>query len=274
MLNKQPVWVTVLRVVLCVIFCVFALLPIYAALIVALTPYSNMLEAQLFPHYFEVQNFVDAFKSIGLNVLNSFFYATCATIITTAISVPAAYAIARYRFKLRRATLFVLLLTQMMAGIVVLPTLYKMFHTLGILNSRASLILVYSAFNLALVVTIHHGYFQTLPGELDEAASIDGCNYLQLLLKIIFPISGPGIAVGAIFVFINTYNEFVIPLFLLSDAGSYPLTLKIYSMLSDTTIRWHIMAASSLIGIVPPVAIFVFFQKYIIQGVTSGAVKG
>lgn len=274
MLNKQPVWVTVLRVVLCVIFCVFALLPIYAALIVALTPYSNMLEAQLFPHYFELQNFVDAFKSIGVNVLNSFFYATCATILTTAISVPAAYAIARYRFKLRRATLFVLLLTQMMAGIVVLPTLYKMFHTLGILNSRASLILVYSAFNLALVVTIHHGYFQTLPSELDEAASIDGCNYIQLLLRIIFPISGPGIAVGAIFVFINTYNEFVIPLFLLSDAGSYPLTLKIYSMLSDTTIRWHIMAASSLIGIVPPVAIFVFFQKYIIQGVTSGAVKG
>ena len=79
---------------------------------------------------------------------------------------------------------------------------------------------------------------------------------------------------GAIFVFINSYNEFVVPLFLLSDANKYPLTLVVYSLLSDTTIRWHIMAAASLIGIIPPVVIFTFFQKYIIQGVTSGAVKG
>ena len=274
MANKIPRPLRILRVVLCVIFCGFALIPIYAALIVALTPYAHMLEAQLFPHYFAIENFGEAFISISRNVLNSFFYAASATVLTTLVSVPAAYALARYKFKLRRTVLFALLLTQMMAGIVVLPTLYKMFHNLGILNNRASLILVYSAFNLALVVTIHHGYFQTLPADLDEAASIDGCNYIQLLSRIIFPISGPGIAVGAIFVFVNTYNEFVIPLFLLSNAAHYPLTLKIYSMISDTTIRWHIMAAASLIGIIPPVAIFTFFQKYIIQGVTSGAVKG
>ncbi|HWR22201.1 MAG TPA: carbohydrate ABC transporter permease, partial [Feifaniaceae bacterium] len=151
---------------------------------------------------------------------------------------------------------------------------YKTFNALGILNSPVSLILVYSAVNLPLVITIHHGYFSTLPGEIDEAAAIDGCNYLQTLLRIIFPISGPGIAVGAIFVFINSYNEFVIPLFLLSDAKQYPLTLTVYSLLTDTTIRWHIMAAASIIGIIPPVAIFTFFQKYIIKGATSGAVKG
>jgi ABC-type glycerol-3-phosphate transport system permease component len=128
--------------------------------------------------------------------------------------------------------------------------------------------------NLALVVTIHHGYFAALPASLDEAAEIDGCNYVQLLIRIIFPISGPGIAVGAIFVFVNTYNEFVVPLFLLSDASKYPLTLTVYSLLTDTTIRWHVMAAASIIGIIPPVAIFTIFQKYIISGVTSGAVKG
>ena len=85
---------------------------------------------------------------------------------------------------------------------------------------------------------------------------------------------GPGFAVGAIFVIVNSYKDLEIPLFLLSNANHYPLTLKIYSMLSDTTIRWHIMAAASLIGILPPVALFTFFQKYIIQGVTTGAVKG
>lgn len=262
------------RFVICVVLCIFALLPVYAALIVALTPYSNMLEAQLYPKYFEIGNFLEGFVSISKNVLNSFIYAALATLLTTIIAVPSAYVLARYRFKGRKATSFVLMLTQMMAGIVVLPTLYKMLNALEMLNSRVVLIVVYSAFNLALVVTILQGYFATLPGSLDEAAAIDGCNYLQILLRIILPVSGPGIAVGAIFVFVNTYNEFVIPLFLLSNAEHYPLTLKIYSMLSDTTIRWHIMAAASLIGIVPPVAIFTFFQKYIIQGVTSGAVKG
>lgn len=264
----------VFRVVLCVIFCVFALLPVYAAVIVALTPYANMLEAQLYPHYFEIANFAEAFMSIGRNVFNSFFYACCATLVTTCFAVPAAYVLAKYRFRGRKAVSFALMLTQMMAGIVVLPTLYKMLNTLGLLNNRIILILVYSAFNMALVTTILKGYFETLPAGLDEAAAIDGCNYLDILTRIILPISGPGIAVGAIFVFVNTYNEFVIPLFLLADAKHYPLTLKIYSMLSDTTIRWHIMAASSIIGILPPVALFTFFQKYIIEGVTSGAVKG
>lgn len=273
-MGKVSLRFKIFRAVLCVILCVFALLPIYAALIVALTPYSNMLQAQLFPHFFEISNFGEAFVSIYRNVLNSFFYASCATIFTTLVAIPAAYVLARYRFRGRRAASFSLMLTQMIAGIVVLPTLYKMLNGMNLLNSRIVLIVVYSAFNMALVVTILQGYFAALPQGLDEAAAIDGCNYMDILTRIIVPISGPGIAVGAIFVFVNTYNEFVIPLFLLSDANYYPLTLKIYSMLSDTTIRWHIMAAASLIGILPPVAIFTVFQRYIIQGVTTGAVKG
>ena len=273
-MNNKSIVGKIVRIILCIIFCLFAVIPIYEALIVSLTPYSNLLEAQLVPHHFEISNFASAFKLIFSNVLNSFFYACSATVLTTLISVPAAYVLSRYRFKMRQAMLFILLMSQMMAGIVILPTLYKMFQSLGLLNSRFSLITVLTGINLALVVTILHGYFSTLPAELEEAAALDGCSYIQLLVRVIFPISGPGIAVGAIFVFINSYNEFVVPLFLLSDASKYPLTLVVYSLLSDTTIRWHIMAAASLIGIIPPVAIFTFFQKYIIQGVTSGAVKG
>lgn len=264
----------IVRTVLSVIFCLFAIIPIYMAVIIALTPYANMLEAQLWPHYHEFSNFLDAFGLIAHNIFNSFLYAAAATVLTTLISVPAAYALARYPFRGRTAVSFVLLLSQMIAGIVILPTLYQMFNELGLLDSSLTVVIVYTGVNLALVVTIHQGYFSTLPQSLEEAAALDGCNYAQLLTRIILPISGPGIAVGAIFVFVNSYNEFVIPLFLLSDAGKYPLTLTVYSLLSDTTIRWHIVGAASLIGIIPPVVIFTFFQKYIIQGVTAGAVKG
>ncbi|EOS79653.1 hypothetical protein C817_02425 [Dorea sp. 5-2] len=273
-MKRKKILGKTLTFVLSVLFCVFALLPIYTAAIIALTPYSNLLEPQLFPHYFEWQNFVDAFVLMRSKLLNSFIYAASATVLTTVISVPAAFALARYQFKLRRFIRFMLLLTQMMAGIVILPALYRMFHTLGMLDSPFVLIIVYTAVNQALVVTIHYGYFASLPKELDEAAAIDGCNYLQLLTRVIIPISGAGIAVGAIFVFVNCYNEFVIPLFLLSNVNDYPLTLTVYSLLSDTTIRWHIMAATSIIGIIPPVLIFTLFQNYIIKGVTSGAVKG
>lgn len=274
MLNKETVPGKIVRVVLSVIFCLFAIIPIYMAVIIALTPYGNMLEAQLWPHYLEFSNFAEAFALIGPNIFNSFLYACGATVLTTLISVPAAYALARYPFRGRRLVSFALLLSQMIAGIVILPTLYQKLNQMGMLDSSFTLVIVYTGVNLALVVTIHQGYFATLPQSLEEAAALDGCNYLQLLTRIILPISGPGIAVGAIFVFVNAYNEFVIPLFLLSDSGKYPLTLTVYSLLSDTTIRWHIVAATSLIGIIPPVLIFTFFQKYIIQGVTSGAVKG
>ena len=222
-MSKPSAAFKVIRGVLCAIFCVFALLPVYAALIVALTPYANMLEPQLFPHYFAIGNFWEAFLSIGRNVLNSFLYAAFATVLTTVIAVPAAYCLARYRFAGRKAVSFALMLTQMMAGIVVLPTLYKILNGLGLLNSRAVLVVVFAAFNLALVVTILQGYFATLPTGLDEAAAIDGCNYLDVLVRIILPVSGPGIAVGAIFVFVNSYNDFVIPLFLLSNANHHPL---------------------------------------------------
>ncbi len=264
----------ILRFFLCVILMLFAVIPIYTALIVSLTPYGNMLEPQLFPHYFEIRNYLDAFLLIIRRILNSFIYAASATLLTTVISVPAAYVLARYRFRWRVPIMFLLLLTQMMAGIVVLPTIYRMFNSMHILNNPFSLVLVYTAMNLALVITIMEGYFATLPRELNEAAEIDGCSYLKLLTRVILPVSGPGIAVGAIFVFVNTYNEFVVPLFLLSDSRLYPLTLTVYSLLTDTTIRWHVMAAASIIGIIPPVIIFTVFQKYILQGIVAGAVKG
>jgi ABC-type glycerol-3-phosphate transport system permease component len=251
----------------------FALLPIYAAFIIALTPSSHVMNLQLYPHYLEFSNFEHGFTIISNGIKNSFLYSSVSTILTLFISIPASYVLARYNFRGKRVILFTLLFTQMIAGIVLLPSLYVLFHQMNISNSTLGVILVMTGVNLALVIWILYGYFQTLPAEIEEAAMMDGCNYLQLLIKIILPLSGPGIAVGAIFVFINTYNEFVIPLFLFTSQTKYPLTLSLYSMLTDTTMRWELIAAGSLIAIIPPILIFTFFQKYIIQGLTSGSVK-
>jgi ABC-type glycerol-3-phosphate transport system permease component len=170
-------------------------------------------------------------------------------------------------------SLFSLLLTQMMAGIVILPSLYTMYSKLKLVDSPYGLVFVLMAANLALAVWVLYGFFQTLPKEIEEAALIDGCSYVGTLIRIIVPISGPGVAVGAIFVFINSYNEFVIPLFLLTDARFQTITMALYSLLTDTTMRWELLAGCSLVVIIPPVIIFLLFERYIVSGLTSGAVK-
>ena len=273
MVGERNPMATVLKWVLRIIITLFCIIPIYATVIVALTPSANSLEPQLFPHYFELKNFVSGFQFILSGLLNSFGYAVIATVIIIVVAVPSAYALAKYQFRGKSVVMFTLLATQMMAGIVILPSLYSLFERLGLTNNPIGTILIFSGVNLALVVWILQGYFATLPIELEEAAMSDGCTYINMLIKIIFPISGPGIAVGAIFAFINVYNEFVIPLFMLTDAKQYPLTLQFYTLLTDTTTRWHTLSAGSLIAIIPPVVLFTFFQKYIVQGLTTGAVK-
>lgn len=273
MIEKQTIGGAFLHWCLTIVITLFALLPMYAAVIIALTPSSNVMTMQLFPRYFELSNFMSGFLSIGNGIKNSFFYSGVSTILALVISIPAAYVLARNEFRGKRTILFALIFTQMIAGIILLPSLYTLFQKANAINSVFGVILVLTGVNLALVVWIFYGYFQTLPEGIEEAAMLDGSSYLQMLAKIILPLSGPGIAVGAIFVFVNTYNEFVIPLFLLTDHEKYPLTLSLYSMLTDTTFRWEVLAAASLIAIIPPTLIFLFFQKYIIAGLTAGAVK-
>lgn len=273
MIEKQTMGSAFLKWSLRIVITLFALLPMYAAIIIALTPSSHIMNMQLFPQYFEISNFATGFITIGNGIKNSFFYSITSTILTLVISIPAAYVLARHNFRGKQMILFGLLFTQMIAGIVLLPSLYTLFQKANAINSVLGVILVLTGVNLALVVWIFYGYFQTLPVSIEEAAMLDGCGYLRMLVEIILPISGPGIAVGAIFVFVNTYNEFVIPLFLFTDQTKYPLTLSLYSMLTDTTMRWEVIAPASLIAIIPPTLIFLFFQKYIISGLTTGAVK-
>lgn len=273
MIEKKSKLLSLSQWLLRILITAFSIVPIYTVLIIALTPGARVLEAQLIPHYFHVQNFTDAFRFLRQGILNSFLYATAATLLIIVVAVPAAYALSKYKFKGKPFVMFLLLVTQMMAGIIIMPALYSIFSKIGLVNQPVGTILVLGGINMALVVWILHGYFQTLPAEIEEAAMLDGASYLGMLVRIIFPISGPGIAVGAIFAFINAYNEFVVPLFLLSDASQYPVTLLFYTLLTDTTTRWHILSAGSLIAIIPPIILFTFFQKYIVKGITSGAVK-
>ena len=251
----------------------FSVAPVYALLIMGLTPYANSLEPQIFPRYFYLPNFWEAFKAIYSYLANSFFYSILSVTLTLVVSIPAAYILARYEFKGKTAMLYGLLLTQMIAGIVILPSLYFIYSKLGFLNSRISLVVTFTGLNLALTTWLLIGFFASLPRAVEEAAYIDGISSLKLIIRIIIPMSIPGIAVGAIFTFINSYNEFLIPLFMLTKPSLQPITMKFFSLLSDQPTYWHLVGSAAVLGLLPPVLIFLFFQKYIISGITSGAVK-
>lgn len=272
-MKKRTLSLVIIDALFKVLILGFSLAPIYACFIVSTTPYSHMLAPQLFPQFFELTNYSGAISGIVNNMFNSFIYSAATILLVLIICIPVAYICARYEFFGKKYLIFGLLLTQMIAGIVLLPSLYSVYNKLGFLNNRTALIFTYTGVNLGMTVWLLMGFFKDLPFAIEEAAYVDGANFIKLLFYIIIPMSFPGIAVSAIFTFINSYNEFIIPLFLITSPESKPLTLRLYSYLSDTTVMWNIVGAAAMIGMTPVVFIFLFFQKYIIGGITTGAVK-
>ncbi len=266
--NSPLQWVFRIAVIL------FSVIPMYGALIVALTPYSNLMEPLLYPVYWEFSNFATAFMSIARPFFNSFFYSITTVVFVLLIAIPASYTITRFNFPGRKIMLFLLLWTQMLAGIIVMPSIYTSLIEFGLSDRVPTLVFILTGVNLSMTVWLLVGFFSGLPREIEEAALIDGVSIFKLFTKIILPISTPGIAVAATFAFINGYNDFVIPLFVMTSPEKLPLTMRLNSLISEITVQWHILAAGSLIGLLPPLLLFFVFQRYIIGGITSGAVKG
>lgn len=266
-------WMKTLKWVFGVAIVLFSVAPIYSSLLIALTPASHVMEAQLYPKYWAFSNFTKAFQLIRPSLINSFIYSILTVLFTLAIAIPPAYIIARYRFRFKTTLIFLILMTQMIAGIVLLPSLYQFFNKIHLVNTSFGLVLTLIGLNLALTIWLLLGFFTSLPREVEEAAIVEGAGFLTVLVRLVIPMASPGIAVGAIFTFINAYNEFATPLFLLTDAGKHPLTMRLYSFLSDITVQWDMVGSAATIGMIPPVLIFLFFQQYIIKGMTVGAVK-
>lgn len=264
----------IIRFVLSVLILGFSILPLYSTFIVSITPFSKMLESIIYPKYLAFSNYKDAFAVIYRQLGNSFFYSFSAVVFVLSISIPSAYVLARCDFKGRKLISFGLLFTQMLSGIVLIPAIYTILAKLGLLNNIPVLIFVYVGVNLSLSVWLLSSYFQSIPLEIEEAAIIDGVGCWGLIYLVAVPIIKPGIAVSAIFVFINVYNEFVIPLFLITNTSFQTITQVLNSLMSATTIEWHLLAAGSLIGMIPPLIMFMFFQKSIVEGTTAGAIKG
>lgn len=194
---------------------------------------------------------------------------------TLAISIPAAYCFSRMKFRLSKQLQFIILMFQMISPLVVVVPLYRYFSMMNLLNSHTGLICIYIATSAPFQVWFLKSFIDTIPKELDEAATIDGCNRLQTVMKIILPVIAPGIFSAVLLIFILSWSQFVIPYILIDSPGKMPIAVQLVNLQSTLSqITTHYLAAASIVAILPTIILFVFLQKYIVAALTAGAVKG
>lgn len=203
----------------------------------------------------------------------SLLVATSSTIIVVMVAVPAAYFTARFRFPGRIAFLFLVLITQMFAPTSLVVGLYREFYELNMVNTYMALILTNSAFNMAFAIWILHGFFSTIPKEVEESAHLDGCGRMGTLMRIMLPLSLPGLVTAVIFTFIAAWNEYVVALTLMLDNSKKPLTVGITSYVTGYEQHWDQLFAASIIAIIPVVILFAFIEKHLVGGLTAGSIK-
>lgn len=228
------------------------------------------------PHQLRWQNFREIWNKYPLlnYFANSFLVAAGSTLLNTILSIPAAYAVSRLRFVGRRFLLYLFLVVQMFSPIIVIISLFKIIASLGLLDTRFSLIIVNAVFTLAFSIWMLHGYFSTIPVELEEAALIDGCTRLKTITKIMLPVAMPGVITTLIYTFIVSWNEFMFALTFITSLEKRPLTVGLYNFIGRWTVQWQYLMAASLLAIIPVILLFMLIEKQLVKGLSGGALKG
>lgn len=255
---------------------VVILFPFAVMLITALKPRTEVLRPTWWPSELRFQNFVEmwAATNFGPALLNSLYVSAAATLGAILVSIPAAYALSRYRFAGRGAFRQFLLISQMLSPIVLVLGLFRLVVALGLLDNVNSIVFVYAAFNVAFTVWMLQSYFDTIPKDLEEAAWMEGASRTQTLVRVFLPLAVPAMTVTAIFTFINSWNEFVIALTMLRRQESYTLPIQIFSLVAGRyTVEWHHVMAAAFAASIPVAVVFAWLQRYLVGGLALGAVK-
>ncbi len=257
----------------------FFLLPILWVLSLSLktVPELYRMPPSLLPDSFMLDNYKYVVVQVRLltGVWNS-IKITLGTIAgTLVISIPAAYCFSRMKFKFSKQLQFIILMFQMISPLVVVVPIYRYFSMMHLLNSHTGLICIYIATSAPFQVWFLKSFIDTIPKELDEAATIDGCNRLQTVIKMILPVIAPGIFSAVLLIFILSWSQFVIPYILIDTPSKMPIAVQLVNLQSTLSqITTHYLAAASIVAILPTIILFVFLQKYIVAALTAGAVKG
>lgn len=259
------------------VFLVF-IFPLYWMVVTALKTQVEIfsIPTPLWPENLTFDAFAKQLSSSGDTLRgfkNSLIISCGATAIATVLAIPAAYGLARFRFGARRGLVLFFLITQMLPSTLVLTSLYIMFSKMHLLNTYWAPILADATLGIPFSIIILRTYFVSIPKELDEAAKIDGCGHVSAFTKIMLPIAKPGIVVAAVFSFVYAWGDLIYGITFITNPNMRPITSSIYNYVQQYQTLWNSTMAFGIIAITPVVLIFIFMQKYIVSGLTNGAVK-
>lgn len=275
-MKKNKKWLYFLAAL--IIFAIF-IFPLYWMVVTALKTQVEIFKipTPLWPKELTLEPFLDQLNSSSDTLRgfkNSAIISVGAAAIASVLAIPAAYGLARFKFRGRKSIILVFLITQMLPSTLLLTSLYIMFSRLGLINNYWAPILADATLGLPFSVIILRTYFITIPKELDESANIDGCGPIQSFVRIMLPIVKPGILTAIVFSFVYAWGDLIYGLTFMTDPLLRPITSNIYNYVQQYQTLWNSTMAFGVIAIAPVVIIFILLQKYIVSGLTNGAVKG
>jgi multiple sugar transport system permease protein len=266
------------RIVFLALWLVITVFPLYWIVVTSFKAPGAIFSYPLtyWPREFTLENYVGLFEksSFGTYILNSFVIATAAAAFATVISLLSAYVLARFEFRSKGVLMMAFLVTQMIPAFIALGPLYLLMTDLGLVDNKFGLTLVYIAICIPFCTIMLRGFFANVPDELEEAAMIDGCSRLGALFRVLVPVMKPGIAAAFIFNFVNCWNELFLSVTLMNRDENKTIPTALNGFISSYNIDWGSMSAAAVLTIVPTMVLFAFASRYIVQGLTAGAVKG
>ncbi|GLY47070.1 carbohydrate ABC transporter permease [Lentzea sp. NBRC 102530] len=255
------------------LYLLFTLIPFYWMLVFALRPTGN---TSLVPWPITFEHFDTVWNGIGFGLFfqNSLIIGIGTLVTVTVFALMGGYALARFRFKGQRVFLLALLCTQFIPGAMMLIPLFVIFKNAGLLNSLTGLVIADTAFQLPLALILMSGFVRNVPVELEEAAMVDGCTRLRAFFAVTLPQLRPALVAVGSFAFIGAWNNFLFALMFASRQDKFTLPVGLSYALGEFNTDFGALAAGGVVAAVPVVLVFAVVQRFLVQGLTAGAVKG
>lgn len=269
----------ILRIFLLAVFLIMAIFPLYWVIVTSLKGSQEIytFPIKYFPSEITFENYTYLFEISDFKAyfMNSIFISLISAFGAMIISIFSGYSLSRFKNnKIKHTLLLIMYFSQMIPTFMIMTPLFTSFAKFGMTDNLLSLIIIYIATMIAFSSIMGKGFFDRIPISLEEAALIDGCSNMQTIIRIIIPLSLPGLAAIFSFTFVNIWNELFLAVMFISSSYKMTVPVALNSFISKAGVSWGVMSAGIVVALIPTMIVFAFAQKYIVQGLTDGAVKG
>lgn len=267
---RTALWVAIALAV------VYSAFPFYWLFVSSLTHPSRLFSGDLFPSLFTLESYRELFATTPVLtwLTNSVLVAVIVTALTIAIAVLAAYSLAFYTSRLTQTAGKLILFTYMFPGVIIIVPTFGLLNRLGLIDSLVGLVLVELVLTIPFCTWMLRSFFVEVPKEIIEAGRVDGASTLRILWSLLLPVARPGVIAIGVFSFIFSWNEYLFPLVLINSDSGKTMPLGVAGFMGNLTVQWGPLLASGVVAVLPVLALFLFLQRYLVEGLTAGAVKG